>query len=223
MLETFNLLLASLFFSIASVYSAEEPLTTIVCFGDSITKRGYPQILGELVGAETVNAGVAGHNSSQGLRRIKNDVLEHEPDIVVIFFGTNDIRVDSDKAHVPLKNYRQNLLEIIKKCVEIGAKPVLCSPPPILEEVYFKRHERAKYEQAGGLKKLLADYSTAVKKIATEQKIPLVDLNTKLVKETTWLHSDGVHPSPKGNAIIAKCVEEVLKAQLIEPQAEESK
>ena len=205
-----------LIFALETSAAEESSSPTVVCLGDSITKRGYPQILGKLLGVEVVNSGVAGHNSRQGLRRMKKDVLAHQPEVVVIFFGTNDVRVDSQRAHVPLADYRQNLLTIIEKCSEIGAKPILCTVPPIREEPYFKRHERQIFEQSGGLKKMLGDYSAMVKQIGTDRQIPVVDLNALLVDEPRWMHSDGVHPSPDGNAIIAKHVAQPLRALLKE-------
>ena len=47
-----------------NVALAENP---VVCFGDSITKRGYPKVLGKLIGVEAVNAGVAGNTSLRDL------------------------------------------------------------------------------------------------------------------------------------------------------------
>ena len=215
-------LLSLALFSLAhAAPEAPEPETpSIVCFGDSITKRGYSQALSQLVGAGVVNSGIAGHNSRQGLRRIKSDVLAYQPDFVVILFGTNDIRVDSKRAHVTLKDYRENLLKIIEHCSKIDAQPILCTLPPIREDVYFKRHEQKPYDEAGGLKKLLSSYCSAVTEIAAAKQIPLVDLNTFLVNEPTWCHPDGVHPSPDGNAIIAKYIAQSLRPLLPSPKTQ---
>ena len=184
-----------------------EPL--IVSFGDSITKRGYPEIIAEKLEVEVINAGVAGHTSSQGLRRMKKDVLDHEPDIVVVFFGTNDIRVDSSK-YVPLKQYRKNLEEIAEACRDVGAKVIFCTPPPIHEATYFTRHKQDDYEKEGGLSKLLRDNQEAVRKVGKAKKIPVVDLAKELKKQPEWMHQDGVHPSPEGNVYIAEHVIEAL-------------
>ena len=201
-----------LFALVLSLTSASAK-PVVVCFGDSITKRGYPRVLGPLLGVETINSGVSGHNSRQGLKRIRKDVLAHNPDFVVIFFGTNDIRVDSEKAHVQLSDYKKNLESIIEQCLAIQAQPILCTPPPIREETYFKRHELEDYEQAGGLQELLDTYSEAVREIASTQQLPLVDLKNNLA-ESTWMHPDGVHPSPDGNAIIAKYIAQSLRPLL---------
>ncbi|MDB4508500.1 GDSL-type esterase/lipase family protein, partial [Akkermansiaceae bacterium] len=126
------------------------------------------------------------------------------------FFGTNDIRVDSTK-YVPLKQYRKNLEEIAKACRKAQAKVIFCTPPPIDEGAYFKRHEKEDYDKEGGLTKLLGDNQEAVQKIGKAMKIPVVDLGEELEKKPKWMHKDGVHPSPDGNAMIADLVIEAIK------------
>ncbi len=69
--------------------ASDSDKPTVVCFGDSITKRGYPAMLGESLGVKAINAGVAGHTSAEGLRRMKKDVIDKNPDVVVIFFGSS--------------------------------------------------------------------------------------------------------------------------------------
>ena len=192
---------------------AESDKVNVVCFGDSITKRGYPTELEKLLEVKTINAGVAGHTSGEGLRRMKKDVLSKNPDVVVIFFGTNDIRVDA-KKHVPLIDYEKNLKKMIANCKKQNALVVICTPPPINEEVYFTRHEKKVYDDAGGLQKMLKQYSETVVKIAQKEKIPLVLLDQVLLKEEGWMHKDGVHPTPEGNRIIAKYVAEALEPLL---------
>lgn len=189
--------------------------TKVVCFGDSITKRGYDAIIGKTLNVDTVMAGVAGNSTAQALRRMSKDVLEQKPDIVVIFFGTNDLRVDAPRVYVTVEDYIKNLETMIDACTEQGADVVLCTLPPINQEVYFSRHEKEIYEDAGGLAQLIADYRAAALKVGAERKLPVVDLNQLLAETPEWMSHDGVHPSSKGTAIIAdhigKAVATLLK------------
>ena len=182
-------------------------LPLIVCFGDSITKRGYGDILAKSVGARAINAGVAGHNTAQGLSRIQKDVIDQNPDIVVIFFGTNDLRVDSIK-HVKFRDYKNNLTQMIKKIKKADAKVVVCTLPPINETVYYTRHEKAVYDTHGGLTDLIDGYRSTAMEVAEKNEVALVDLNQLLLKNPEWLSPDGVHPSAAGTRIIAKLIEE---------------
>src|SRR4051794_26166849 len=62
---------------------AERPL--VVCLGDSLTARGYPQVMETVLHVRVVNAGIGGNTSRQGLARLQKDVLSKKPDVVVFF------------------------------------------------------------------------------------------------------------------------------------------
>jgi len=193
---------------------AEAPRTRVVCFGDSITKAGYPAVLAKELGdgVDVTNAGVNGNTTAQAMRRMERDVLAHKPDVVVIFFGTNDMRLAEPKVHVPVERYRENLQKMIDAVGKGGGKVVLCTPPPIEQEVYFTRHARAPFDAAGGLEKVLGEYCETVRGVAERNKIPVVDLNRLMAKEEGWRSADGVHPTEKGTGLIAKFVGEVVKS-----------
>ncbi|EMI46956.1 FAD-dependent oxidoreductase [Rhodopirellula sp. SWK7] len=204
----------SMQFQIGLAVGAERSEETVVCFGDSITRRGFPEILGRLLGVKAINAGVAGHTSQEGLRRMNRDVLEKNPDVVVIFFGTNDIRVDS-KKHVPVSDYAANLRTMIEKCRSHDSRVVICTLPPIDHAAYFKRHEKATFDQVGGLVKLMADYRATAMEVARDAKVPVVDLYSLLPLEPIWMSPDGVHPREQGSAIIAKHVASAVRPLLL--------
>ncbi|MDP4646380.1 MAG: GDSL-type esterase/lipase family protein [Akkermansiaceae bacterium] len=193
----------------------DDKQTKLVCFGDSITKRGYPELLGKSLKIEAINAGVAGNSSSAGLRRMQKDVLVLKPDIVVIFFGTNDLRADEPRVYVPIKKYEENLKRMVDECRKINAKVVICTLPPIDEKTFFERHETKEFDKLGGLNKILASYRETAIKVAESEKLPVVDLNKKLAEQPEWLSKDGVHPSPEGNEIIAHLIGEAV-APLLE-------
>jgi lysophospholipase L1-like esterase len=210
-----NRLLAPLLVALfAPVALAEAP--RVVCFGDSITKQGYPELVGKAIDVEAVNAGVGGNNTVQGLKRMKADVLDKKPAIVVIFFGTNDCRPSDESAHVPVEQYQKNLEQMIDQSQKIGAKVIVCTPPPINPEPYFKRHKKEKIEAEGGLEKVLAKYRAAAIAAAETKKATVVDLNQLFgkQKQEEWLSTDGVHPSEKGKAMIATYVGEAIKPLL---------
>lgn len=213
------LLVSSLWFAPANAADeSADHKTRVVCFGDSITKRGYPALMGRELGVEVIMAGVAGNSSAAGLRRMQKDVLDQKPDIVVILFGTNDARVDAPKVHATPKQYEQNLNKMVKECEAIKAKVVMCTLPPIDESVYFTRHETKPYADAGGIENMWKEYRAAAVKVAKKYKLPLVDLNQELLKDTKWLSNDGVHPSDAGTRLIAELIGKQVKL-LIEQQS----
>jgi len=78
----------------------------VICYGDSNTdgpdQGGWTERLEELLAAyrprdgtsvkfEVLNAGVAGYSSYQGLMRLRLEIAEFQPDIVLASFGWNDL------------------------------------------------------------------------------------------------------------------------------------
>ncbi len=102
-----------------------EGTKRIVCLGDSGTfgiwndgpsesgggkpsyNNDYPGRLAELLrkkgpaNVEVINAGVIGYNSSHGLRQLKTELLDLNPDILTIRFGFNDHLQTWDRSLVP--------------------------------------------------------------------------------------------------------------------------
>lgn len=189
-------------------------IPTIVCLGDSITRAGYPAILEGLVPVRAINAGVGGDTTRKALRRLDRDVLAHNPLVVVMFFGANDSRKDAPGSQVSIAEYESNLKELVKRCLESGAKVLLGTMPPIDPVPYYTRHPREKYEPMGGLEAIVESYRRSALKIATEMGVRAIDLNALLAARPEWMSADGVHASPQGNRIIAELVAEELKALL---------
>ncbi len=74
---------------------------TILCAGDSWTQGApygrYPDFLVQRLNARyprvhfrAINTGLAGTNSSQGLRRLAQDLTQERPDLIVAMTGNND-------------------------------------------------------------------------------------------------------------------------------------
>ena len=71
---------------------------TILAFGDSLTHgtganngEDYPAILNKLSNINVINAGVPGEISSKGLERLPSLLDEHNPDLLILIHGGNDI------------------------------------------------------------------------------------------------------------------------------------
>jgi lysophospholipase L1-like esterase len=187
----------------------------VVCFGDSITAKGYPAVLASMLGVDVANAGVNGNTTAQGLRRMSKDVLARKPEVVVILFGTNDTRVDAPKVHVPVERYAANLAEMIDTCRAAGAKVIVCTIPPIDPARYFTRHDKSAFDQAGGLDALLKQYREAATRTANERNVPVVDLaNALTAAGSSWSTLDGVHPTETANRTLAQLIADAVNPLL---------
>lgn len=67
-------------------------------FGSGYWKEAYPAILEELLTSrglqqkfEIINAGIEGYNSEYVLARVKEEVVQYEPDMVLLYIGWNDL------------------------------------------------------------------------------------------------------------------------------------
>ena len=98
--------------------------------------------------------------------------LETRPDYMVIQFGHNDL---VDAAHplprqVPLPDYKANLRRFITESRAAGVHPVLCTP---LSRRYF--------EADGKVHSDLLEYARAMKQVAEEMHVPVIDLQTESI------------------------------------------
>lgn len=106
-------------------------MNRIVLFGDSITAgvmNGFPSPLmtslleTHLPHCEIINRGMPGDFLNQAKTRLANDVLSARPDVVVVFFGTNDVMYDD------VNHYIKNISEISKKVIDASANCILVTP-----------------------------------------------------------------------------------------------
>jgi len=181
----------------------------IVCFGDSITGvyyhsggiRAWCDMLGLALqkaypygNIEMVNAGISGHTTVNALARIESDVLAKKPDLVVVMFGMNDV------TRVPLDAFTANTRNIVDQCEAIGAAVVLCTPNSVIEN-------------GARPNKRLAEFSAAVREVAEEKKVLLVDTfqawdAIRQQDENAWrgLMSDSIHPNMNGHRRFAEII-----------------
>ncbi len=99
------LLLISLFL-ITQACGNSEPIqldklpadAVILAFGDSLTfgtgakpEESYPAVLQALSGRTVINAGIPGELSADGMLRLSEVIIKHQPDLLVLCHGGNDL------------------------------------------------------------------------------------------------------------------------------------
>lgn len=202
----------------------------IVAFGDSITlaMRQEPQnkwvniVQDELnrqrpdIDITIVNSGVGGHTSREGLARIEEDVIAHNPDIVFVEFGGNDA-TSVPEREVFLDEFTANLSAIHEKAAAINARIILLTFPPVIDDWHSTKGDE-KYIDIGGFDDYVEQYRQLTRQYAAENDIPLIDID-KALREVCENESpeevilpDGVHLTTRGNKVVAQCVIEALEA-----------
>ncbi len=97
--------------------------------------------------------------------------LETKPDYMVIQFGHNDVVTgDHLPRQVPLAGYVQNLERFVTEARAAGITPVLVTP---LTRRYF--------ESDGKIHSDLTEYSEAMRGVAHELNVPLIDLQDESI------------------------------------------
>jgi lysophospholipase L1-like esterase len=86
-------------------------------------------------------------------------------DFVIIQFGHNDSKKDPARFTEPLGGYRQNLERYIRETRQHQATPILATPVV-----------RRSFNQEGKLQDTHGDYPKAMRQVAAEQQVPLLDL-----------------------------------------------
>ncbi len=166
--------------------------TRVMAFGDSLTsghgvsdEKSYPSILADLLGAEVVNAGVSGEDTHQGLRRLPDALETHQPDLVVLCFGGNDMLRKQSEAQTV-----ENLQEMIELIHASGADIVLIGVP-----------------KPGLLLRAPDFYET----LADDYALPFDDSLLTHILSKNALKSDHIHPNEKGYRLMAEHIFELIQ------------
>lgn len=168
------------------------------------------------VGAQVINAGVAGNTSTELLARIEKDVLSRNPDLVIVMVGSNDM-LNSRKLN-SYEQYSSNLSEIVLQLKNNGADVLLLAPPPVDSSYLFERHDQNLFHEELNVK--MDSVRQIMKRTAHEKCIHFIDIFQKFTELNLPQHNhdlfimnpqnsgfrDGIHPTPLGYHFIAENV-----------------
>lgn len=195
----------------------------VVFFGDSITQAGvqptgYITKMDSMIrqakvpdSIELIGAGIGGNKVYDLYLRMEKDVLERNPDVVVIYVGINDVwHKASSGTGTDADKYEKFYRAIIKKLQDKKIKVIVCTPSVIGE-----RNDNSN-QQDGDLN----NYSNIIRNIAKDLSLPVCDLrkafgdylkaNNPANAEKGILTTDRVHLNEKGNAFVASEIWKVL-------------
>ena len=168
-----------------------------------------------------INKGFSGRNTRNALQLLDKEILPLKPQHVIVYFGMNDAMNSGNL--LGLADYEANLQAIVKKLSDNGAKTVaLVTINPVIEEYVQARHP--KHPQKEHLQAYLATYDQAVRSIAQEGKLPLIDLRAiietnggAVISEKCLIRceqngggKDGVHLTPAAYTLLGKRAFEVI-------------
>jgi len=214
----------------------------IVAFGDSVTQgitaaggaadhhsfTWRVQLQRKLkkggLGVRVINAGVSG-GIDNSLRRIQDDVLYYEPDIVLCMFGTDDSMLTvSDKPSTSLPHFERKLKKIVSRIKDAGLRAILITPPPLTERMPLFM-ERAAYLEKGP-NCSLERFVRRIKAVSRSTRTPLIDIYEKVLRQKdykTGIIPEGHLPGALGSPFIAEAIAKEIREKLEKKKAEREK
>lgn len=180
----------------------------IVLMGDSITEFWLPIHPEFFAGKSYIDRGISGQTTPQMLIRFRPDVINLQPDVVVILAGVNDIAGNTG----PTTNEKivENIISMIELAHANKIKVILCS---VLPAANFNWRPNDKAAAT------IIQLNQLIKSYADKHHIPYIDYHAVMADANNGLpkefSNDGVHPNLKGYQImeplLEKAIQQILK------------
>ena len=150
------------------------------------------------------NRGISGQVTAQMLLRFQDDVVQLQPDVLVLKAGINDI-AENAGAYDQQKTLN-NIKSIVQLAKANNIKVVLCSVLPANKFVWRPALQPAD--------KVIA-LNAALQEYATKEGIYYLDLYAAVVDDQKGMKAiyanDGVHPTVDGYKVLEPLVEAAIK------------
>ena len=219
------------FFEKVTTRKVGKGFATIVAFGDSITQGSfsfqhpmtdinavYHNKLKEKLTLyvrgpiNMINAGVAGQRAVSALERMDRDVFSHNPDLVIVCFGLNDVNCGNKEE------YLSSLRTIFTRLNDANIPSIFMTPnmmnttvnKEIMPEKYYEMAERTAEIQNSGV---MDDYMSCAIDVANECGITVCDCYGKWKQLaaagvlTDRLLANGInHPIKEMHNLFAECL-----------------
>lgn len=163
---------------------------TMAVFGDSVThgwlapdeidyETVYWNLLRQklnrvrpIVPINVINAGIGGITAYESLNRMEKQVFSHQPDLLIVCFGLNDV-------NGTLEEYEYALRQIFERSKELEIDVIFLTPNMMntyvsedTAEELLEYAQKTATMQSGGRMDLFMD---AARRIASEMNIPICD------------------------------------------------
>ncbi|HVO05148.1 MAG TPA: GDSL-type esterase/lipase family protein [Burkholderiaceae bacterium] len=172
---------------------------TVLALGDSLTfgsgatpDTSYPAALASLTGWRVVNAGVPGDTSAQALQRLPSLLQEHQPVLVLVSIGGNDLL-----RRLPEADTRANVQRICELARGAGAQVLLLAVP--------------RPSVAAAITGSLSDHPMYAE-LADALHVPLQARGWSAVLADESLRADQIHANARGYAQMARNVHDTARA-----------
>lgn len=184
----------------------DQPSEPYNSWGQMLTRFFGPEaaIANHAESGESLRSSLAAHRLDKVLSTMKPG------DYLIIQYGHNDEKEKGEGVGA-FTTYKADLKTFVTEARKRGAHPVLVTPV-----------QRRTFDTDGKITNSHGDYPEAVRQLAKEENVPLIDLNatSKLLYEAwgpelskqAFAPNDNTHHNNYGSYELAKCVVEGIKA-----------
>jgi len=191
-----------------------------VLTGDSITHglihtqgaRSYAEHLHELIRGDLtrvqdvlVNTAISGWRVVQLLKDFDRRVAAWRPHVVTLMIGTNDCSTTAASGVLEPAAFAASVTEFVTRVRDLGAIPVLQTPPMIDPLNAPERARIAEFAQA------IRDVAAAQGTVLVDQYARFAELGADKTNGVPWAFmGDPFHPNAAGHAVLALGLAEAL-------------
>lgn len=187
----------------AQAKSQAPGIVKVVFIGDSITEFWTPAFWN----SGRVNRGISGQTTPQMLLRFRADVLELNPNLVVILAGTNDVAENTGPASIEM--IVGNIVSMVELAKANGLKVILGSVLPASEFPWNTALKPA-YK--------IVTINRHLRIYAAQHGLTYVDYFSNMVDENNGIRrvysEDGVHPNKAGYDLMERLVTQAINDNL---------
>jgi lysophospholipase L1-like esterase len=139
-------------------------------------------------------------NPEKGYQRLIELALASKPTVILVGYGTNE----SFAGESGLKKFEESYRRLLRDLAPAKAKLVFITPTPMQQRLISSR-ETSQHNQN------ISIYTESIRKLAKEQKAPLIDLHLRLSSSNNpELTDNGMHLTNLGYASTAPIISEAL-------------
>lgn len=195
-------------------------MRTLVCHGDSLTEGSdldkystWPYLIENRLNVKVINSGIGGDTSGGLLARFYQDVVRHQPEMVMIMGGTNDLWWDLD-----INSILANIFAMACQARYRSIAPIVGLPLPLFMENIRHQDMLAPISGWDKCTKKLSELVAALADAAKSSDIACLDfyhpfLDSKGNVEGQYFLEDGLHPNKLGHLKMAEKMVAFLRDQ----------
>lgn len=180
----------------------------IIFMGDSITEE-WGRIMPEFFSNKLyINRGIGGQTTPQMLIRFRQDVIDLNPEAVVILAGTNDIAGNTGPSSV--KMIIDNLMSMAEIASKQNIQVFMSSILPVFRYPWNKSIIEP-FKKIAEINNFMKDFSNREKLVYVDYHSHMVDSRPGLKLELT---TDEVHLNQAGYIVMSEIVKKVIRDRL---------